>query len=348
MAEKKEKEEVLSCSNDTEALDKALKKQYGIDVISPASNIIDKEARVVSISPRIDALTNGGFPEGTFITLSGNSGCGKTTLALHYAAKCQSKEYGEREIYFLNVEGRLKKINLQGIPNLNLEKFHVIGSSKKMILSAQDYLQIAENIIKDIENCVIIIDSYAALSHEKEQTGDVGMSTRGAGGYSILAQFFRQICNIVPLMKSNVIGTNHLMANIGSPYGGLMEKGGTAIPFHSDIRLRAKTFQPWRVGGEDSKIIGQITTWSCLKSALGAGCGEIESYIRYGKGIDELFELISTAKEFGLIEISGAWHYFKYDENQKAHGAEKAYQLLATDEKLRNKLYAKLKEMLVT
>ncbi len=351
MAQKEEKEkkgDVLTNLNSVELINKNIQKEYGDNAVIEATSIIDENTRIVPVSPKLDLILGGGIPDGTMITATGLSGCGKTTFALHYASKCQSKEYGDREVFYLDVEGRLKKVNLKGIPNLNLSKFHVIRSHKKKIFSGQEYLQIAENILRAMPGCVVIIDSYSAICHENELTGDVGMSTRGAGGYSIISQFCRQMCNVVPVMKSNVVGITHLMANVGNPHGGLAEKSGFSITYHADIRLKAKSFEPWRPGGDKTKPVGQVVKWVCQKSALGAPYGETEGYIRYGKGIDELYELFTLSIELGLIAVSkaGGWHTLTFHGDQKIQGAENVYELLTKDKAIREKLLGQIHNMM--
>jgi protein RecA len=341
MAEKKTG--ILTNLDDTDLINAEIKKQYGTDIVVPAKNVLDEPVRIVPLSPKLDLILSGGVPDGTFCTFTGPSGCGKTTLGLHYAAKCQRPEYGSREVFYINVEGRLKHVNLKGIPGLNLEKLHIIGSHKKKILSAQEYLKISEDILRAISNCVVIIDSYSALCHENELIGDVGMSTRGAGGYTLLAQFLRQMCNVVPVMKSNVIGITHLMANVSSPYGGLTEKSGNALTFHADIRLKAKKVEAWKAG---EKQIGQVITWQCIKSALGGPGGEVEGYLRYGKGIDELHELLVTAIDFGLISVVGkGWHTLNFLNSEKIQGEENLNKMFRESLELRQALETKMKEI---
>lgn len=340
----KKKKDILTNLEDIDLLTKSLIKDYGDNVVVPANSIVDSKSYIVPISPRLDLVLNGGIPDGTWITPTGPAGCGKTTLALHYAAKCQRPEYGSREVFYLDVEGRLKKINLLGIPGLDLKKFHAIRSHKKKILSGQEFLRIAENILRAISHAVVIIDSYSALCHESELVGDVGMSTRGAGGYTLLSQFCRQMCNIVPVMQSNVIGITHLMANVGSPYGGFVEKSGTSLTFHADIRLKAVRVKTWEVAGKN-RPIGQVVTWHCTKSALGGPGGEVESYIRYGKGIDELYELMQMAIDVGMIEVSarGGWHTFKFLQDKKLQGGDEAYQFISSNPEVKSKLIEGMK-----
>jgi len=114
-------------------------KDFGANIMLSASSVVDKESIVIPVSPAIDMILNGGVPEGSFVVLTGQPKCGKTTTSLDFAATAQKEEYGSRHVYYLNIEGRLKKRDLEGIPSLNLDKFDIIGSQTGKILHAEDY-----------------------------------------------------------------------------------------------------------------------------------------------------------------------------------------------------------------
>jgi recombination protein RecA len=321
------------------------KKYKTKDIYVPGQLVANEDRVVVSLSPKLDIILNGGIPEGCWVTLTGKPKCGKTTLALHYAAKCQRPEYGGREIYYLDIERRLKKMNLTGIPGLDLNKFHVIRSTKENILSAQDFLGIGEDILRNVPRCVLIVDSYSALSHANEQQAEIGTPVLGMGAYQLLAQFCRQMSAVVPVMDSNIVGITHIMANIGA-FGNAAkttEKGGNAIVYQGDIKLKAKFHVPWKHG---EKQIGQTVTWQCEFSALGAPGQEIESYIRYGYGIDELYELIMCGTDLGLITNKASWYTLDFaPKKDKIQGGENIHGFLTQNPELAKLLHTKVIEI---
>lgn len=292
-------------------------KKYGKGILVNGNSILEEDIKVIPLSPALNILTGGGIPEGSWVNLSSKPGVGKTTTALHFAATCQMPQYGERDVYYLDIEGRLKKRNLRGIKGLRLDKFFPVRSTEDKILSAQDFLSIGEDILKNNKKCVLIIDSYSSLCHEKELLEGVGTSTRGAGGYTLLAGFCRQMSQVVPVMKNIVVGIVQMMANVSGYGAAMIEKGGNSIMYQSDVWLRAKAMKPWEAAG---KPIGQIVTWQCVKAAgeFGGIPGtEVDSYIRYGIGIDIMRELIGFACEIGLIDKpeKGAWYTCTYMQN---------------------------------
>jgi len=309
-------------------------KQFGSDIILSGNSIIDKQNIIIPISPSLDMVLNGGIPEGSFVVLTGQPKCGKTTTSLDFAATAQKQEYQgnlktTREVYYLNIEGRLKKRDLEGIPGLNLDKFHVIGSQQGKILHAEEYLQIAERIINEIPGSVLIIDSYSALCTEAEITSEMDKMQR-ADGAKLLAKFCRKVANVIPVNKNIVIGITHLMGNPTGYGAEFKEKSGQAIAYQTDIKLRAKTFKPWTLSA-DSTQIGQEIEWQVVCSALGPPGGSTTSYIRYGSGIDKYVELLNFAIDIGIINKGGAWYTYN---TEKFQGMEKLRQYFVdnTDE----------------
>jgi recombination protein RecA len=308
-------------------------KTFGDEVMLSGNALVDKSLVNVPVSPSLDLVLNGGIPEGSFVVLTGQPKCGKTTTSLDFAATAQKPEYqGElknpREVYYLNIEGRLKKRDLEGIPHLDLNRFHIIGSQQGKILHAEEYLQIAERIINEIPGSILIIDSYSALCTEAEITSDMDKMQR-ADGAKLLAKFCRKVANVIPVNKNIVIGITHLMGNPTGYGAEFKEKSGQAIAYQTDIKIRAKTFKPWTVGN-DATQIGQEIDWQVLCSALGPPGGVITSYIRYGQGIDKHTELINLASDVGIIHKGGAWYTIsgKDDEKIKFQGMEKIRQHL--------------------
>ena len=320
-------------------------KQFGSDIILNGNAIVDKKTLIIPISPSLDIILNGGIPEGSFVVLTGQPKCGKTTTSLDFAATAQHKQYAHgsfkdgREVYYLNIEGRLKKRDLEGIPGLDLSRFHVIGSQQGKILHAEEYLQIAERIINEIPGSVLIIDSYSALCTEAEITSDMDKMQR-ADGAKLLAKFCRKVANVIPVNKNIVIGITHLMGNPTGYGAEFKEKSGQAIAYQTDIKLRAKTFKPWTLSA-DSTQIGQEIEWQVLCSALGPPGGAITSYLRYGQGIDKHTELINFAVDIGLINKGGAWYTY---ESDKFQGMEKLRQYFVDNPEKYSSLEKSVKE----
>lgn len=324
-------------------------KSFGDDIVLSANSVLDTKVMNIPISPSLDIILNGGVPEGSFVIFTGQPKCGKTTTSLYLAGNAQQPEYGYgsfkdgREVYYLNIEGRLKKRDLEGIPHINKDRFHIIGSQQGKILHAEEYLQIAEKIINQVPGSVVIIDSYSALCTEAEITSDMGKMQR-ADGAKLLAKFCRKVANVIPVNKNIVIGITHLMGNPTGYGAEFKEKSGQAVAYQTDIKLRAKKFSPWKVGKEDTQI-GQEVEWQVVTSALGSPGGNIVSHLRYGEGIDKHMELFSLAVDIGLINKGGAWYTFSsLPDSPKFQGAEKARDFLLSKPEVYKDLWDQIKD----
>jgi len=323
-------------------------KAFGQDIILNGNAIMDRKSIIIPVSPSLDIVLNGGIPEGSFVVFTGQPKCGKTITSLDFASTAQKPEYqGDldkpREVYYLNIEGRLKKRDIEGIPNLDLSRFHVIGSQQGKILHAEEYLQIGEKIINEIPGSIVIIDSYSALCTEAEITSDMNKMQR-ADGAKLLAKFCRKVANVIPVNKNIVIGITHLMGNPTGYGAEFKEKSGQAIAYQTDIKLRAKSFKPWTVGSDNTQI-GQEINWQVVVSALGSPGASITSYLRYGDGIDKYMEAICLASDIGLISKGGAWYTLtSLPDKPKFQGTEKVRNFLLENTEAYENLVSAIKD----
>lgn len=317
---------------------KKWEKELG-NIFVPATEIAEQETKIVSISPAADLIISG-VPEGTWVILSGPAKMGKTTMALQIAANAQ-KQYN-KTIYYVSIEGRFRKLNLESIAGLDLSKVMVIQSTQEKILTAEQILNVTMDVIKNVPGCIVIMDSTSALCSEKELSDEITANTR-ASGPKLLASFCRQMGTVVPVQKTIVICIQHLIANT-SGYGPMyMEDGGRKIQYQADIKLKGKGVERWK--NKEGKQIGQIIKWEVNASALGPPGGEIENYLRYGEGIDKVMESIVLATDLGIIQQKGAWYNSDLLEG-KWQGQENLYEFLKTNNDKYELLLKNIKQLL--
>jgi recombination protein RecA len=321
---------------------KDIEEQYG-NICKDGTTLLNTKSTLFKISPSIDLGLNGGILSGTWSLISGLPKTGKTTLALSIIAASQKNEYNKdtkRHSYYIDVEGRLKSINLSGIVGIDTNRMTVIKSEKGNILSAEKFLSIAEKICHTCPGSILIIDSLSALCAEKELIGDMDSQTR-ASGPKLIAQFCRKLANVVPINDITVIAIQHLMANTSGYGQPLLEDGGNKIQYQSDLKMRVKSIEPYKVGsGQNETRIGQIINWTVLFSPLGCVPGTtISSYLRYGMGFDNIREYIAQAIGFGIIDKKGAWYYFG---EEKFQGTDNLWTSMNEDPKL----LARIKEQI--
>jgi len=296
-------------------MSKDIIKEYGNVLHDPAS-ITERPLEVLSVGPKLDIALGGGVPEGSLFIMTGPEKVGKTVTALTFCANAQ-KHY-ERKIYYANIEGRLKKRDLQGIADLSLdaEKMQIIGSTEGNILSAEKYLSIIDNIVHTQPGALAIVDSFSALSSESELTGDLS-DMQVMSVQKVLAKFCRRISNALPINRVTVVGITHLMANLQRFGRGKakVEKSGSALKYQVDVKLHASHSTALMQG--DTQI-GQTVHWQITTSAIGPPGQKVESHIRYGKGIWKEMEMADLMIDFGLISKAGAW--LKLPNGEKIQG----------------------------
>ena len=277
-------------------------KEYG-DVLHDPSSITDEILEIIPVSPKIDIALGGGVPEGSLFILTGPEKIGKTVTALTFCANAQQLK---RPVYYGNIEGRLRKRDIEGIKDLQAdpELLKIIGSTQGNILSAEKYLSIFNQIIHTQPETVCVVDSFSALSSDAELKGDL-TDQQVMTVQKVLSKFCRRISNVLPINKVTVVGITHLMANVAFGKGkAKVEKSGTALKYQVDVKLHASHISPIVQG--DTQI-GQTIHWQVVTSAIGPPGQKVDSHIKYGRGIWKEMELADLLIDFGIIKKSGAW-----------------------------------------
>lgn len=292
----------------SDVINKILTKKFGEGMITSGKDLLDRKRLVIPVSPALDIALGGGIQEGTWNIISGPPKCGKTTSVLQFMANAQKPEYGAKDTWYINVEGRIDKRNMVGVQGLDPDKVHIIGSTLDRIYSAEELLTATADIIRNEKDIIVVIDSLSALCSDSELSADISGQTRNLGPKN-LAAFCRQLATIVPIQNAIVIGIQHLITNTSGYGAGKMEDGGEKIKYQSDTKIRCKYTEKWVEG---DKQIGQKIHWDIIWSALGPPGTEAQSYLRYGIGLDKVTELINIATDFGLISVAGAWYNCDY------------------------------------
>lgn len=309
---------------------KSIEKDFGEGVLISGDELLARHKISIPASPALDLAHNGGWQEGTFVVLSGPPRSGKTTTSLHFGGKCQSAEYGERQVIYLNAEARLEKRDLGGIANIRTDRSHfmIVQSTPPVedeggaiirpgrILTAKDYLGIAERFLINTTAKVIILDSVSAMMGESEWTD--GLESVAIGeAQRLFAKFMRRMSQVIATNRHIFIGIVHLYSNIGGGNIGprWLEKMSTSANYGLATKFRATHFDMWSVGS-DKEMIGQVVHWKCERSPLGQPGTVVDSYIRYGEGIDEVRELIGFAMDMHLIvkPEKSAWYELAFVE----------------------------------
>lgn len=354
-----------------------LEKKYGAGAFISAADFLEEPRNIVSVSPKVDLALGGGIPEGSFVILAGPPKCGKTVTALQIAGK--SQQQFKRKVFYLNIEGRIKPRDIEGIKCLNPSDMEIIRSHKNedgttRLLYAHEFLEIAEKKLRDNPGCVLIVDSASQLLSQEEGDGDMDAKFRAPGAV-LLSKFCKKISNVLPVNDNIVIMIVHIISNTGGLPGQKtkVRSGGNKIQYAVDVDLECTHIKPIMVGGTKNKDgdveggtqVGQTVFWKTGSTGIAPPGVKFESTIRYGVGIDETAEAIQLGKLVGLIRASGSWNYLdflkshpelfeegatkwkeEWDSHIRFQGAEKANAALENNEKWIEVLKKELKTML--
>ncbi|NDD83571.1 hypothetical protein EBZ38_04715 [bacterium] len=282
--------------------------KYG-DVVRSGTEVLENinNLSIIGVSPALDIALGGGLREGSVVVMTGDPKSGKTTTALHFAAKCQQKN---KRVIYVNTEGRLSKQNFVGIKGLNPDNILIVESTDERVLSAEDFLNIIENYINNDPGCLIIADSLSNMVPGVELEGEVRTGVRNALP-RLLSMFFKRISGTLMKNKTILVCITHNIANTGgSPYAPQkMADCGNMLQYQAGTNMVITHRGKWQVPKDTGPHVGQIANWSIKTSCAGGRPNSTaESWIKYGIGIDEVQEIIHIACEFRLIKAAGAWY----------------------------------------
>ena len=201
----------------TKALDIALsniEKQFGKGaVMRLGDNQITDVSFLTSGIPSLDlALSSrfpGGIPQGRIIEIYGPESSGKTTLTLHFANEVQKKG---GTVAFIDAE--------HALDTAYASKMGVDTSS--LIIAQPDNgeqaLEIADTLVKSGAVDLLIVDSVAALTPQKELEGEMGDSHMGLQA-RLMSQGLRKLTGSISKSNCTVIFINQLRMKIGVMFG---------------------------------------------------------------------------------------------------------------------------------
>jgi recombination protein RecA len=315
-----------------ETFAKAFQKKYKEPLLK-ASAIVDYKPEIIPICPMLNLALNGGIPEGSRVLIAGKQGVGKSTYSLEIAKHAIKQD---RPVFFLPIEGRFREQTVTAVSDLNPDDIHIIGSTENNILYGEDYLSIATQIITDVPRAVVILDSLSFL-YPKSQGDDAVSATNRPSQPKMISDFLSKVSNIIPVRKSVLISIAHTYKSQDKYDGEThITKGGNSSQQQADIFLRCTSAVDWK---EKDEVIGKLPKWKILKTAIGAPySGTVDSYLRFGYGVDDVKENFELAKEQGLITQGGAWHYFNFSDGEKFQGEAKALAALRENQEVYDKL----------
>lgn len=294
----------------------------GVDVIPSGSILLD------------EALGIGGYPRGRIIEMYGPESSGKTTLALHAIAEAQ-KLGGIAA--FVDAEHALDPVYAK---NLGVDIDNLWVSQPD---SGEQALEITEHLVRSGAVDIVVVDSVAALTPQKEIEGEMGDAVMGMQA-RLMSQALRKLTAIIGKSNCIVIFINQIRMKIGVMFGNPeTTTGGQALKFYTSVRLEIRRIESID-GKGDEDAVGNRVRVKIVKNKVAAPFRKTELDIYFGKGISRCASLLDSAVKHGLIDKRGAW--FTQGDIKVGQGHENAVAFLENNKEFADNLEKELQTML--
>ncbi len=343
MSKDKDSKEITAAPSDAKERLKAIEtamsqieKQFGKGSIMKLGAESKLDVQVVSTgSLSLDlALGVGGIPRGRITEIYGPESGGKTTLALAIIAQAQ-KAGGT--CAFIDAEHALDPVYARALG----------VSTDELLVSQPDNgeqaLEIMELLVRSGAIDVVVVDSVAALTPRAEIEGDMGDSLPGLQA-RLMSQALRKLTAILSKTGTAAIFINQVREKIGVMYGNPeTTTGGRALKFYASVRLDVRKIgQPIKVGNDAVANTVKVKT---VKNKVAAPFKEVELALVYGKGFDQLSDLVGLAADMDVIKKSGS--FYSYGDERIGQGKEKAIAYIAErpemEQEIRDKVMAAIR-----
>lgn len=314
-----------------------INKQFGEGTIMQLGNggVIPKIQVISTGSLALDAaLGIGGLPRGRVVEIFGPESSCKTTLCLQVIAEAQ-REGGTAA--FVDAEHTL---------DLSYAKKLGVNTNDLLITQpdhGEQALEVVETLIRSEAVDLIVIDSVAALTPKAEIEGEMGEATMGAQA-RLMSQALRKLSAIIAKSRTTVIFINQIRMRLGLFFGNPeTTSGGNALKFYATIRLDIRRIKP--IKNETGTVGGRVRV-KVVKNKLAPPFKQAEFDVLFAEGIVKTGELIDLGISHGLIQRSGAWHF--YNNVRLGQGREASQAFLKDNPEIAQHIESHLKTLLQT
>ena len=309
-----------------------IEKDYGRGAVMRLGEMNDQAAgdAISTGSLALDmALGIGGIPRGRVTEIFGAESAGKSTLAIHVMAETQKA--GGTAAY-VDVEHALDP-GYAANCGLNSEQLLIAQPD-----SAEQAMDITEQLVRSGAVDAIVIDSVAALVPQAEIEGDMGDSHVGLQA-RLMSQALRKLTSTIHRSRTAVIFINQLREKIGISYGSPeVTPGGRALKFYSSVRIDLRRVEAIKQGAE---IVGNRVRARIVKNKVAAPFRVAEFDIMFSKGISKMGGLLDLGVAQGIVKKSGA--FYSYGETKLGQGRENSKDFLTQHPEIADSIEGRLR-----
>jgi recombination protein RecA len=275
-----------------------IERQFGKGSIMKLGDNTSMDVETISTgSLGLDiALGAGGLPMGRVVEIYGPESSGKTTLTLEVISAAQKEG---KVCAFIDAEHALDPIYAEKL-GCDIDKLLISQPD-----TGEQALEIVDMLTRSGAVDVIIVDSVAALTPQKEIEGDMGDSHMGLQA-RMLSQAMRKLTGNLKKSNTMLIFINQIRMKIGVMFGSPeTTTGGNALKFYASVRLDIRRIGAVKTSDE---IIGNETRVKVVKNKIAPPFKQAEFQILYGQGFNLHGELIELGVKHGFVEKAGAWY----------------------------------------
>lgn len=254
------------------------------------------------------ALGVGGMPRGRIVEIYGAESSGKTTLSLHIVAEAQKKG------------GVCAYIDAEHAMDPDYAKRLGVNTDNLLISqpsSGEQALQIVETLVNTKNVDVIVVDSVAALTPQREIEGEIGDQHMGLQA-RMMSQACRKLSAIAAKSNTMIIFLNQTRMKIGMVFGNPeTTPGGLALKFYASVRINLARTAQIKSGDE---IIGNRVKAKVVKNKVAPPFRIAEFDIYYNEGISKSGDALRAGLANGMIKQVGS--HFNFEGQKIGQGTE--------------------------
>lgn len=283
----------------------------------------------------IDSATGGGIPRRAITQISGPESAGKTSLALSAMVQFQAtlaEGDTQDKILFVDAEGTFKPQYAEQI-GVDMSRVMLIGGTDVGDVSFKtgeqtfDFIRNVCSIDKP-EFGMIIVDSIPSLVPQN----NFGVNTQESSGMAEHARMLNRVLpgliNPVKVSNTALVLINQLRLNPGAGTYQNPEyvPGGRALAFYTSLHLKVKTRKADKQGDD---IVGWPWIITIMKTKMNNSKAKgttIESFFRFGEGIDIMHEIAFAGPKTNVLNKDGHKYYFHAERIEGVVGTKQLLQ----------------------